>query len=562
MIGRRVGRSRRARLFAAALAWGLPALLTGAIYSARWSLPPDRAPLGFVHVDQVVYYAAARELFENGNGLFYASPFSNRPDSPRIYSHLGFLLVGWAWRLSGLSWETIDLAFRFVFGVAALGLALAIFRQAPTGRRWRRWSALALSAGGGAAAWTALARHLVDFALNRAGGDFPVPLGEWMLGWPEAFRQAEGGYGEWHLNLFRSLTLMPQPIYHVLFLGTALALARGRAGWAPMGVFLAWWAHPFTGLELGLVAMAFLIVETAMVRRRGPGIAAAGVAAVNVLFLTYYLAFLPRFEEHAATQARIADFGNPLLTRMLWPAYGLWVALPAAYLLSARFRRDWRRRRAVRLMTVWLVVVAALVFHDRWARFMKPVQPMHFTRGYLFIPLVYFSVCGLDRLLSRLRRRRRPWAWVIAAMILLLQLPDNFVRLALFREDLARRVPVYSIPRPALRMFEALDTVEERLTLHAIGLQGDFAELERLLPVLTPHRPLLGHPFNTPFIEEKTQAAAGFFEEPSLDRLRQLRLTALAGSPEALRRLQDRLPDVRFEPLVESDRAAVARLSY
>ena len=48
-----------------------------------------------IHRPNLIFYLAnARELFENGNGLFYGNPFSASSFSPRIFSHLE--LVGLA----------------------------------------------------------------------------------------------------------------------------------------------------------------------------------------------------------------------------------------------------------------------------------------------------------------------------------------------------------------------------------------------------------------------------------------------------------------------------------
>ncbi|MCX7625171.1 MAG: hypothetical protein N2Z21_03035, partial [Candidatus Sumerlaeaceae bacterium] len=99
-----------------------------AIVGYALHLPPDRVYVGFVQVDQAVYYACAREYFENGNGLVAANPYSNLRTSARICSHLYFLVVGWLWQILGLSFSAIDGIVRIVGAPLMLVLAGRLVR--------------------------------------------------------------------------------------------------------------------------------------------------------------------------------------------------------------------------------------------------------------------------------------------------------------------------------------------------------------------------------------------------------------------------------------------------
>ena len=85
---------------------------------------------GFLQSEQTSYTAIARELFENGTGFTYAIPYSIEDDSPRIYFHLPFFLIGWAWKISSLPFPLIWEIFRLLFvvlGVCALYALLGVY---------------------------------------------------------------------------------------------------------------------------------------------------------------------------------------------------------------------------------------------------------------------------------------------------------------------------------------------------------------------------------------------------------------------------------------------------
>ena len=87
---------------AIAIILGVPLLLFAATNVFALSLESDQHYLGVFRWDMFYYLANARELFENGNGLFYSDPFSSSFSGPRVFSHLELLIFGWAWHLTGV----------------------------------------------------------------------------------------------------------------------------------------------------------------------------------------------------------------------------------------------------------------------------------------------------------------------------------------------------------------------------------------------------------------------------------------------------------------------------
>lgn len=542
------------------LAVGLATFVTLTFLSAKADLPPDRSFLGFVHVDQIVYYANARETFENGTGLTYATPYSMNPESPRVYSHFSFLIFAYLWKLLGLSFTTIDYALRVVFGSAMLMLAIRIFRRAIPFKRFAPFGAVAAVSAGGLAWAIALIQLLQSYALNRSDPGFEMAFGQWLANFPDDFARVEGGYGEWHLNLLRNLTYTPETMYHTWFLAAILCLVKKRPMWASLFVALTWWSHPFTGAELGLITGVYLAVEVALGRRRWIK-ALALVAALDLLFMLYYLVFLRLFDEHVSVEDQVRGIGNPMLTTMLLPAYGLFLVLPAFYLPTRKFRVHLKRSAPVRLFFVWLVCALVLVFNDRLLFFTRPTLPLHFSHGYLYLPLVFFSACGLRRILGRLRAVRKGWATAALAILLLAHLPDNFYWFGQLRRSLASRVWTYSISKENEELLARLDEIEGPLQIHAVGLPPAYNHFDAFVPLLTRHRSLVPHPLNAPFYKDRRDAAATLAREFTRPALEAAGLTAVAIARDDLARLEEALGPGNTQILFEHGDVLIVRLA-
>lgn len=460
------------------------ALLT----ASEAALAPDRVWLGFTQYDQPYYHASARELFERGNGLFHANPCALGADAPRIYTHFVTVLLGWSQRLSGLEPHHIDLAGRLIFGPLMLLLAVALMGQWIRHRPMAWGFAIAVAWGGGLGWLVGLGRAI----LTPFVGAVP-PRDGWPFFWlwHDCWRDALGGHGGWGTSLARQVGSLPECLYHVLALGALLALARGRWAWAVVLTALTCWAHPFTGLFIGLVTPLFLASER-LGRRRLPWIALAASLFILALFLLYNLAWLPRDAGHREVAERMRGLSSGLALWMILPAYGLFVFLPLLGLTHMRgFARALRFRRA-RLLSVWLAVVLGLVFNDHLLPLVgvRPFVPLHFTRGYLMLPLVILSGRALT-----VWARRRQWTsrhlGFVALAIGALSVPDMVETL---RWPL-RSGHVLTMSRGERELLDRLDDLPEQ---HGLAVVGNRGLLPLWLTVYTPHTGLRSHLHNTP----------------------------------------------------------------
>lgn len=493
----------------------------GFIHFHATQVPPEKQLLGLLDMDTLVYYACAREWWENGKGLFYPSPYSAEKDTPAIYSHLGFLLAALVWHGADLSLYAVDQGIRLLFGISMLVLAAWTFRTLLPRRSACHFlsvtAAVVLVCGGGLAWLLALLGGVQNTLILWHNNELEKPPLQYLLSdFPEAFVAAEKGYGDWGGSLVRILPLSFECFYHTLFFATFLLVAFRRYACAAAGLFLTWWAHPFTGIEAGFILSTFLTAEVLLQRgRKSRLLVAWGLSVlINAVFLGYYGVYLPRFPEHVSVEEQMRRFSSTMQPHLFLPAYGAFafLLLPALYL---GWKQRWYRRPADRLMWIWTACVLFLVFHDR----VLPVsfQPMHFTRGYLYYPLVYFATRVLitwsARPIPALSRKRS----LVAVVLLLVHVPDTA---CLFLSTYPK-VNIYAqqfwMSRKAASSVEALKQLPSELTI-VPGVRSSLPA--ELVPLLTHHRTLMGHMYNTAFSHTKTTDATLISQEFSVSLMR------------------------------------------
>lgn len=544
-------RRPRVRPFPATIAEWLPVVLLalGPVAWLQWTLARERATLddgwvwaGFTQADQPFYHAQGRELFERGNGLFAANPYDLRPDAPRTYTHLFAVVSGWTWRLTGAEPQHIDLALRLILAPVMLVLGIAL-----VGRfvRWRplAWPMAVAVVWGGGLSWAVALLAAVQVMLVAP----EAPMEGWHLAdlWRSQWSDALGGHGGWGTSLGRQVGSAPECLYHILALAAVLALTRAH-WWRAVGAMaLVCWAHPFTGLISGLTVTGVLAAEYVRPasRARGPLLAATAVLGV---FLWYNGVFLARDPAHREIAATIRDFSSSLWWRWVLPAYGLWAVLP--WLGLTRWPIRLPRRRSTRVLLLWTAVCLALVLNDRWLPLLgvKPVSPLHFSRGHLAVALTIWSAWGLAAFARRRRwspRRLATVAWVLT----LLSIPDTLRLLsradilgtAMRRDEAAAIALLRRVPEP--RRVAVVD-------LAAAG-HGD-----RWVPVYTPHIGAGGHLFNTPLRAQRVEALRQFQEgEAGWEALRRLGINAIVVPLHEQSHWRARLAGWPLRPLAEGE---------
>ena len=350
-----------------------------AIYAAHFlGAPAGTSPTGFLQYDQPAYAGDAYAAAAAGPPFVYGLPFSPYPDTPKVYFQplsavLGLFLLG-----TGFNPGYVYAALGALLGVVMYrtGIAVAV---AYVGDRLGRatWPVLlAFLWGGGALVIAGVAKFWIA---QHGVGDFAA-----------AAFSVDPFSGWWCLNLGRNVYFTVEAFYHIVFLGAIWLVLMRRYGWALAAIAFESASHPFTGLELVLVVGAFAALERVVLRRPDPPLwFLAGVAAVLVAHLGYYMALLPALSpEH---RLLVLEWLHPwtLSVPSMTFAYGPVAALAGwAVFMTYRTESDDGRRR-MRLALAWFVAAFSLANHEL---VVAPRQPLHFTRGYVWTPLMLLAL--------------------------------------------------------------------------------------------------------------------------------------------------------------------------
>jgi hypothetical protein len=469
--------------------------------------PPNTHPTGFIQYDQAYYMAKARQHFADGFHLSYGLPASPDYDTPRVYFHPQTLLLGALTKFTGIEpgriYATFGLIATFIFFRIAIGLYEYV---------------VGLRSG---------AQFLVLSAFLWGGG---LALFCGLL-----FRVTTGGElltfdtGGWGANLGRGVIYGVEAYYHALFFGALLALLRRRYATALFLVALTCASHPFTGIELASILAGWVILEVLVDGCAAPPLwFRVGILLLTLFHLSYWVILLPRLSaEHAALMP---------LWQLPWvlhwyneiPEYAI-VGLAALWQLHT-----WQRLasalqdRTLRLLLTWFVGAFLLANHDL---FVRPCQPIHFTHGYLWVPLFLIGAPIMikiaEQLLAASWRIGLPASIALSGFIFL----DNAGWFGGAGVDLLRNgKDVSFFPNPIYIQSSAWDVLQ-RLNdkVFAGGLVvSDARELSYQVIVYTPLRAWYSQMWNTPHPSERLAELEALFQDGrDLDDWRSRRMIAI-----------------------------------
>ena len=352
---------------------------------------PAGRPTGFVQVNLPIYMAKAREYFDRpGPHLTYSSPCDDSYQAPAIYFQPWSFVLGAAWRLTRLDPGLIWVGFGLLSGLGFGWSGLALYREyAGPDSPSQRLGAFLFFWGGGVMALAGVCATLV----RRQPFDAPHLL------------RYDPGDGWWFQGLGRNLVFPHEAFFHALFLGSLLAAIRRRYRLATALAFALSLSHPFSGVEL----LAILVAWTALEAYYFPApsvprwffFASLGLLAIH---LGYYLGFLNLFPSHRALAAQL-EMDNDLRGLAMLLAYGpvgvfaAWAVRRSSLALS--FFGEPRNR----LLLAWFFVAVVLANHEA---LIKPRQQLHFTRGYIWAPLFLTAAAPAGRDAGVRRSAPRP----------------------------------------------------------------------------------------------------------------------------------------------------------
>jgi hypothetical protein len=457
--------------------------------------PPGQIPTGFLQYDMPSYMAKAREYFDDGAvRLSYANPSSPSYDSPPIYFQPWTFALGAVARVTGADPAAVFIGFGVIAAWAYARVAVALYGEVVG---WetpaRRLGLVLFFWGGGLLAIAGLLR----VALLR------LPLREVF-----AF---DPGKGWWALNAGRNIVYPTEALYHALFLGGVYLILRGRFATSVLVALLLSACHPFTGLELALTLGVWGLVEVGFLESGVvPRGAVAGYLGVLALHLAYYLGVLALFAEHRAVMRQWELPWNLDAVHFV-PAYALVGACAAWPIRRYRLARRFFARPRNRLFLTWFAVAFALANHEFAIR---PRQPLHFTKGYIWIPLFLMGAETIVGLLGRALGDRPRWrGLLVLAAIGGVWLSDNLLWFAAFPARAA-------FGRPSA---DVVVTPDQRAVLRWLGrhyprhhrtlVLSQDRLIGELVITYTPLRSWVAHAYETPEVAARGAELEALFRD-------------------------------------------------
>jgi hypothetical protein len=438
----------------------------------------DPLPTGFVFDDMAQYVAFGRAAFEQGNGLTYRNVYDPDPAAPAVYFHWVPWLLGFAVVQLHLDPGYAFVALGIVAALATSRVTLALVDLCLPDGRYRGPLFLLTMWGGGLFAALAFIENIV---IGR-------PHFDSLLG----FEPAEGW---WLLNWGRNLVFATEATYHFLIAAAWLGVLRNRWWLTVMAAALVAAAHPYSGAQALAILLAWCVLHRMLPRVPPvPVWALLWLLGVTAAFVAYNLVFLPSFPHHRAVMERMSQPWH------LGAFATVLAHAPVVVLAAARAALDRRQLGG----EFWFLAVCAstsfLLANHHWI--MRPVEPIHFVRGYIWLPLWLVGLPVLQRtLVWSWATTRRTFATAMPLLALaLVSVFDNFAFLAQYP---ARREQVGVYLSPAQR--DIVSQINAK-RLRGVMLCPDL-DLSYVLPTYTQVHPYCGYTLYTPdYIGNATRA--------------------------------------------------------
>lgn len=451
---------------------------------------PELKPTGFTNEENVLYMSYAHQyLDQHSLSLTYSNPFDGDPASPKIYFQpVNFLFAG-LMRLG------MDPGFCFsLFGIfmviACIYIGIKILQHLLPGSNKVSFIALLFTWGGGLTAIVGL--FVSTFISGHATAQ-----------WLDGIYIADPANGWWALNWGRTLFIPLEAYYHFLFLLSIYFILKQKWSAAAIAALFLSVSHPFTGIEFLAIINGWLLVEKLLYKNKTiPWMFYGSILLITAFHIWYYLFYLNSFPEHKQLFTQYT-LGWTYSMLIVVPAYSLVLLLASSNIYINRPLKKILSVPHQRLFIGWALIAFLLSKHE-W--FIKPMQPIHFTRGYVWAGFFLFALPAIRWLIdycnTQINRR-----WLLYAGVFLF-LSDNLLWTANLLSSKNNTEWEGHISGDTRQVFDFLNKNSNTNDL----VTGNSLLVNYLTNVYSSANSWVSHPYNTPNREERTLHMQRFFE--------------------------------------------------
>ena len=452
----------------------------------------DLQPTGFTVDENILYMSYARQYVDQDSfSIFYSNPFDGNPQSAKIYFQpINFLFA--AAIKAGLDPGLTFSLFGLIMAIFCIYTGIQIIQHLLNGQRNQTLISLLFTWGGGL---TAIAGFAAAFFLS----DQQPPS------WLDSIHIADPANGWWGLNWGRNLFIPLEAYYHFLFLLNIYLILKRKWSAAIVTAFFLFISHPFTGIEYLLIMNGWIFIEKLLFKNKEiPIYYWAGITCITFFHAWYYLIYLNSFPEHQQLYSQYSA-GWTYSLRIAIPAYLIVIILSV---LATRINKTTKilSHSHQRLFLCWAVIAFLLSKHE-W--FIRPMQPIHFTRGYVWAGLFLFSLPALLWLINESNKSQLR-KWLFKGFIILFLL-DNI----LWTVNILRKKDTSEWEGHITKdTKEVLEFLKNNKTTNDL-LIGNAVLLNYISNAYCSANSWVSHPYNTPNRERRLEQEKNFLKTGS-----------------------------------------------
>jgi hypothetical protein len=451
-------------------------------------------PTGFIQNDLPYYMANGREAFDGDSfSLFYSNPYSFDYNSPEIFFQPHLFILGLLAWLTNLEPGFILCLFGLIASFLCIRVLIAVFEELFGLDTYLKWLGAAIVCWGGGI------HFLVGFSYTF--------LKEFSLteGIKKAFRFDVEGWAA--TTLGRNFIYPTEAYYHLIALLIIWSIIKRKDTLTCLLLAVISMSHPFTGIQMILIVLTWQMFERFYLSNKSIKL---NYIFMNWLFLvvhfSYYLVFLTRFPEQASLTKQWIEYSSEMMSQAInfVPTLILVALLFFYQIRTPQLFVNFFQIQINRFLMIFALVTFVLSNHE-FA--INPMQPLHFDRGYIWLPLCLLGIPALLELFKYLLSKPFLIKFALISFLAVIFLADNLVWFPTQYNNFYKGNGFVLTKDEK----DIIDFIKQNGFDRHTLLVSNEEKIGYLIATYTPLRTFLGHFANTPNVTEVRKMKDDFF---------------------------------------------------
>lgn len=347
-------------------------------------------PTGFIQWEHIVYMLSAKEYVTGNAHFLYEWPILNNFNDGHVFFQPQIFVLGYLWKWLQIDPGKLMMLYDFVFAVFTLRVVIEIIYALIPLYKFKNLITILFCWGGGILSLAGIVLHFTFFRGSLAN------ISDHIF-----FLDPAGG--SWCLNFGRSLIYPLEAYYHFLFVCCIWFALKRKFIIVFILTLLLTVSHPYTSIEIICILLTWVTVEVFYFKNNDISKKQfLAMLAAFILYFIFYAGIFGRIEIYRQiNQLNSLDWGYKIWHFL--PAYAIvwlcsFLCIKNIPLLKKHFSVPNNR------LFFWWGTVAFLLSVHGFA--IKPEQPIHFTRGYIFAGFFLFSIPVLQEIIDKYATQR------------------------------------------------------------------------------------------------------------------------------------------------------------